>query len=239
MFCPPFAICFNTSGGSEISILIGWPAVALLIFTGTVSNAELLLGETVNVGGSSSFKSSDPNSSGDETVEGLQSTPRGVVALDAVASPASLDDSKSADPGEFSSDPIAQSTPSSSPSSRPSSVKLDPSELAPECSSFLSFLSMLFTFLYGQRWMPFWRQIFLSEVRQIPRCFATAFSGIVKYCWSSSMSMARVSGILVFWLREAVVRVSVTPSVFLCNAGDPPVMAKSGGGRGRAPSQEI
>ena len=43
------------------------------------------------------------------------------------------------------------------------------------------------TFLYGQRVIPFWRQIFFSEVRQIPSCFAVSFSGRQKYLEISDM----------------------------------------------------
>jgi hypothetical protein len=49
------------------------------------------------------------------------------------------------------------------------------------------------TLRYGHRLMPFARQIFLSDVRHMPRCFATAFSGILKYldssCIESSMTL--------------------------------------------------
>ena len=48
------------------------------------------------------------------------------------------------------------------------------------------------TLRYGHRLMPFARQIVLSDVRSMPRCFATAFSGILKYldssCIESSMT---------------------------------------------------
>ena len=54
---------------------------------------------------------------------------------------------------------------------------------------------------YGHRLMPFWRQIFFSEVRQIPSSLATAFSGMLKNLDSSCMesSAALCSGILHPW----------------------------------------
>jgi hypothetical protein len=54
------------------------------------------------------------------------------------------------------------------------------------------------TLRYGHRLMPFARQIFLSDVRHMPRCFATAFSGILKYldssCIESSMTCVGIRG---------------------------------------------
>jgi hypothetical protein len=52
------------------------------------------------------------------------------------------------------------------------------------------------TFLYGHLVMPCCLQSFFSEVRHIPSCFATAFSGRCKYCVSSSIETTLCVGIL-------------------------------------------
>jgi hypothetical protein len=54
------------------------------------------------------------------------------------------------------------------------------------------------TFLYGHLVMPCCLQSFFSEVRHIPSCFATAFSGRCKYCVSSSIETTLCVGILAF-----------------------------------------
>jgi len=58
------------------------------------------------------------------------------------------------------------------------------------------------TLRYGQRLMPFVRQIFFSEVRHMPRCLATAFSGILKYLDSSCIESSCVGGMVVWSLRR-------------------------------------
>mmetsp|Transcript_49457 Transcript_49457/g.99170 ORF Transcript_49457/g.99170 Transcript_49457/m.99170 type:complete len:227 (+) Transcript_49457:833-1513(+) len=176
-FWPPLAISSSTLGGMESSSFTGWPFFALLSLTGTGSKADRALGERETICGADECGANPSNSRGEDAAEAQSSVPRGVVALDAVASPTSLTASKSGR-GEFTSEPNADRISSLNPSRVPSSLGLRSESVLPlDASSFRIFLSMLFTLRYGHRWMPLFRQIFLSEVKHIPKCFATDFSG--------------------------------------------------------------
>ena len=51
------------------------------------------------------------------------------------------------------------------------------------------------TFLYGHRFIPFWRHIFFNEVKHIPSFLATSLSGSWKYLERSMLHGACTDGI--------------------------------------------